>query len=41
MKQVILHGHIFKNAGTTLDWALKRSFGKAFVDHRRDDQMRT
>jgi hypothetical protein len=40
MKHVILHGHIFKNAGTTLDWALERSFGGAFVDHRRDDLMR-
>ena len=34
---VIVHIHIFKNAGTTFDWALKRNFGKAFIDHRDDD----
>ena len=37
---VILHGHIFKNAGTTLDWALQRNFGDGFVDHRDDRSMR-
>lgn len=40
MRHVLLHGHIFKNAGTTLDWALRRSFGEAFLDHRDDDAMR-
>jgi len=32
MKQrfVLLHYHIFKNAGSTLDWALQRNFGTAF-----------
>lgn len=37
---VIAHGHIFKNAGSTLDWALKRNFGREFLDHRDDAPMR-
>lgn len=37
---VIAHGHMFKNAGTTLDWALQRNFGEAFVDHRDGGPMR-
>jgi len=37
---VVLHNHIFKNAGSTIDWALERNFGRAFVDHRADDLMR-
>ncbi|GHD37904.1 sulfotransferase family 2 domain-containing protein [Parahalioglobus pacificus] len=41
MRHVLLHGHVFKNAGTTLDWALQRCFGDGFVDHRRDDLMRS
>lgn len=39
-RTVILHGHIFKNAGTTFDWSLKRNFGEGFVDHRDDCEMR-
>jgi hypothetical protein len=39
-RTVILHGHIFKNAGTTFDWSLKRNFGEGFVDHREDREMR-
>lgn len=41
MRQVILHGHIFKNAGTTFDWSLKKNFGDGFLDHREDKLMRT
>ena len=41
MRHVILHGHIFKNAGTTLDWSLQKNFGKHFLDHRQDQLMRT
>jgi len=37
---IILHAHMFKNAGTTLDWSLARSFGAGFLDHRDDDQLR-
>lgn len=37
---VILHNHLFKNAGSTIDWALERNFGGAFVDHREDNLMR-
>ena len=39
-RKVILHSHIFKNAGSTLDWALERNFGRAFYDHRDDIYMR-
>jgi GT2 family glycosyltransferase/glycosyltransferase involved in cell wall biosynthesis len=39
-RSVLLHCHLFKNAGTTLDWSLARQFGDAFVDHREDDKMR-
>lgn len=40
MRDIVLHGHIFKNAGTTLDWSLARSFGDAFLDYREDQPMR-
>jgi len=40
MRVVIAHGHIFKNAGTSFDWALRRNFGKNFCDHRNDIAMR-
>jgi hypothetical protein len=41
MRHVILHGHIFKNAGTTFDWSLQNNFGDNFLDHRQDQLMRT
>jgi len=37
---VIIHNHLFKNAGSTVDWALKKNFGRGFVDHRDDVSMR-
>ena len=37
---VIAHCHMFKNAGSTLDWSLKRNFGKMFLDHHDDARMR-
>lgn len=37
---IVVHNHIFKNAGSTIDWALKRNFGAAFVDHRDDAAMK-
>ncbi len=37
---ILLHMHLFKNAGSTFDWALHRTFGEAFVDHRDDQEMR-
>ncbi len=40
MRTVLLHGHIFKNAGTTFDWSLARNFGAGFLDHRDDATMR-
>jgi len=40
MRHILLHGHIFKNAGSTLDWSLRRSFGPAFCEHRDDAAMR-
>jgi len=36
---VIIHNHLFKNAGSTIDWSLRRNFGRQFVDHRDDQQM--
>jgi len=36
---VIIHNHIFKNAGTTIDGALARELGPAFIDHRDDEGM--
>lgn len=40
MRHIVLHGHIFKNAGSTLDWSLQRIFGDRFLDHRQDKPMR-
>jgi hypothetical protein len=37
---IIVHNHLFKNAGSTIDWSLRRNFGKDFVDHRDDGNMR-
>ncbi len=37
---IIVHVHMFKNAGTTFDWSLEKNFGEAFIDHRDDDKMR-
>ena len=39
-RTVIIHRHIFKNAGTTFDSILKNNFGEAFCDHRDDVPMR-
>jgi len=39
-RPVLVHAHMFKNAGSTLDWSLARSFGKGFVDHREDRGMK-
>ncbi len=33
LKMVIFHCHIFKNAGTTFDWSLRRNFGARFMQH--------
>jgi len=38
-RHVIVHAHIFKNAGTTFDFSLGRNFGEGFVDHREDDEF--
>lgn len=35
-RNIIVHVHIFKNAGSSFDDALKRNFAKDFVDHRED-----
>ena len=45
-RTILVHAHMFKNAGTTLDWSLQRCFGDSFLDHRnnaairRDDGLR-
>lgn len=38
---VVLHYHIFKNGGSTIDYALRRSFGDALIDfHGEHDDAR-
>lgn len=37
---VLIHAHMFKNAGTSFDSSLTASFGNRFVDHRNDTAMR-
>ncbi len=39
MKYILLHVHIFKNAGSSFDDALKHFFDDAFVDHRDDKDI--
>lgn len=39
-RSVLIHAHMFKNAGTTLDWSLARSFGDSFTDHRDNEGMK-
>ncbi len=41
MRTVLVHCHLFKNAGTTLDWSLRTCFGDRFVEHTDDEKMRT
>jgi len=38
-RKVIIHKHLFKNAGSTFDWILEKNFKSAFCDHRDDSQM--
>jgi hypothetical protein len=39
-RHLLLHAHLFKNAGSSLDDSLRRNFGDTFTDHRDDDAMR-
>ncbi|MDP3297581.1 MAG: sulfotransferase family 2 domain-containing protein [Thermodesulfovibrionia bacterium] len=39
-RTVIIHCHIFKNAGTIFDRSLERNFGQAFFVHRDDEKMK-
>lgn len=40
MKRIVIaHAHIFKNAGTTVDWILEKNLAKKFVDDRNDSLM--
>jgi hypothetical protein len=39
-RKVIIHKHLFKNAGTTFDWSLSKNYGEGFYDHRDDKLMR-
>lgn len=36
---IIVHVHIFKNAGSTIDSILRKNFGRHFIDHREDRAM--
>jgi len=35
VRHYIAHNHIFRNAGSTITWALRKCFGEAFFDFRR------
>lgn len=37
---VIIHRHLFKNAGTTFDGILENNFGESFCEHHEDVPMR-
>ena len=39
-RTIIVHCHMFKNAGTSLDWSLQRCFGDDFLDHRDGENMK-
>lgn len=39
MRTVIVHCHLYKNAGSTLDWSLQRNFGDHFCAHADDAQI--
>jgi len=39
-RPLIVHAHMFKNAGSTFDWSLRRNFRSAFTDHREDEPMK-
>ena len=36
-RTIILHFHIFKNAGETFDWILEKNFGESFSFHSYED----
>jgi hypothetical protein len=40
-RSVIIHCHIFKNAGHTFDRALKNNFGDSFLVHRDTEKMKS
>ncbi len=40
-RAVIAHAHIFKNAGSTIDWILQKNFGRNFLDDRNDELIRS
>lgn len=33
-REILLHCHFFKNAGSSIDWALRRSFGDGFYENK-------
>lgn len=40
MRTVIIHNHLFKNAGVTFDWSLRRNFGDRFKAHADDAKIK-
>lgn len=40
IRNIIIHAHIFKNAGSTIDWVLQNNFGNKFIDDRNDKLVR-
>ena len=39
MKNILVHVHIFKNAGSSFDDALNRFYRDDFIDHRDDSEL--
>ena len=40
-RDIIIHAHIFKNAGSTFDHTLKQNFADNFIEHREDHLVRS
>jgi len=38
-RNIIIHAHIFKNAGSSFDSSLLKNFKDAFIDHREDREL--
>ena len=38
ISSIILHRHIFKNAGSSLDWALQNYFGEGFAEFHASNE---
>lgn len=39
IRNIIIHCHLFKNAGSTFDYSLSKSFKSGFLDYREDSKI--